>query len=379
MERMTEEEVKIAADGIDTLITAAIGGKFHKWEKEPLIRSLYKVARERTPGQVPLTYYAAKGLRDHVKPGDVVLMVTGWYLPHFMSGETDGPPGTAALARAIDLGLGATPVIMTEPKLKEIVEASCRGAGLRVYDRKEALKIPRRVVVETPLHPYMSVEESEKVIKQILDELKPSAVIAVEKGSRSKTGIYHSLWGIDITPLTGKYDRLVEEARRRGIFTIGIGDGGNEIGLGGIRDAIEKYLPVGAKCHCPCGQGVAATTETDSMIVSFVSNWGAYGIEAALAMLLGRTDVIHSAEDEERILRAAAWAGAIASPYGYSGVAVVDQIPEKINVNIVEMLHYMVKAYLVDTEQRKWYQETAKHQADMNTWIKEEYAAWKDK
>ncbi|MDI6638189.1 MAG: DUF4392 domain-containing protein, partial [Bacillota bacterium] len=141
----------------------------------------------------------------------------------------------------------------------------------------------------------------------------------------------------------------------------------------------EKYLPVGAKCHCPCGQGVAATTETDSMIVSFVSNWGAYGIEAALAMLLGRTDVIHSAEDEERILRAAAWAGAIASPYGYSGVAVVDQIPEKINVNIVEMLHYMVKAYLVDTEQRKWYQETAKHQADMNTWIKEEYAAWKDK
>jgi len=27
---MTEEEVKIAADGIDTLVTAAVGGKSHK-------------------------------------------------------------------------------------------------------------------------------------------------------------------------------------------------------------------------------------------------------------------------------------------------------------------------------------------------------------
>lgn len=379
MELMTDQEVRIAADGIDTLVTSAVGGKFHKWEKEPLIRSLYQVARERTPGQAPLSYHAAKGLKEHVKPGDVVLMVTGWYLPHFMSGETDGPPGTAGLARAVDLGLGATPVIMTEPKLVEIVEASCRAAGLRVYSRAEAMKIPRRVVVESPLHPYMDVEQSVAKINQILDELKPAAVIAVEKGSRSKSDIYHSLWGIDITPLTGKYDRLVEEAKRRGIFTIGIGDGGNEIGLGGIHDAIEKYLPVGATCHCPCGKGVAATTVTDSMIVAFVSNWGAYGIEAALAMMLGRVDVMHSVEDEIRILRAAAEAGAIASPYGYSGVAVVDQIPEKINANIVEMLRYMVQAYLVETEQRKWYQETAKRQGDMSAWIRDEYAAWTGK
>ncbi|MBA7699400.1 hypothetical protein ES703_108095 [subsurface metagenome] len=375
---LTDEEVKLACEGIDRLITSAIGAKFHAWEKVPLIPRLYDAARERTKDNVPLVYSAAKGLKENVKKGDTVIMLTGWYLPHFMSGETDGPPGVAALARTLDLSLNVTSVIMTEPKLRPIVEAACRGIGLRVFDVREARKVPRRVAVVDELHPYMSEEESRRRIKKWLDELNPSAVISVEKGSRNIKGIYHSMWGINIDPLTAKLDLLVEEARERGIYTIGVGDGGNEIGLGGIRDAIMKYMPTGARCHCPCGAGVAATTEADDIIISFVSNWGAYGIEAAYALMMGRTDLMHGGEEETRVLEEVAKAGAIASPYGYS-LPVVDQIPGKYNVYILEMLQYIVHAYLVETEQRKWYQQTAEHQEEMMDWIRGEYAAWKEK
>jgi len=369
---LSELEQKIACDGVDHVVAVAVGGKFHKIEKVPLIRYLYEAARRKANDE-PLSYRAAKGLIERVKPGDNVLIVTGWYLPHFMSGESDGPPGAAGLARALDLGLKATPVLMTEPKLRPIVEASCRGAGLRVYDLEEAMKIPRRVTVWDKLHPYMSEEETDKIAAQILDEVKPSAVIAVEKGSRNEKGVYHSLWGLDISPLTAKIDRLVEMAKRRGIFTIGIGDGGNEIGMGNIKEEVKKYLPSGAKCYCPCGAGVAATTECDELIVAFVSNWGAYGIEAALALLLGRTDVMHSGEVEKSILEEAGRAGAIASPYGYSGTR-VDQMPGEISIKIVELLNYLTYAYLVETEQRIWYQEENRlHGAKMKVWIEEEY------
>mgnify|MGYP001090435971 CR=1 FL=1 len=31
-------------------------------------------------------------------------------------------------------------------------------------------------------------------------------------------------------------------------LTIGIGDGGNEVGLGDIRDAVKKFVPYGREC-----------------------------------------------------------------------------------------------------------------------------------
>ena len=377
---LNEQDLKIFANGVDQVVRIPIGGKFYKWEKVPLIDTLYNAARKKTPNRNPLSYEAAKGIMENVKKGSVAFLLTGWYLPHFMSGETDGPPGAAALARALDLGFDVTPIIFTEPKLGPIVEASIKAVGLRVATSiEEAIKIPRRVAVITDFHPYLDVEDSIKLAKKYLDELKPTAVLAVEKGSRNKKDIYHSLWGIDISPLTGKLDRMVDEARERGIYTLGIGDGGNEIGLGGIRDAVEEYLPCGAKCYCPCGAGCAASTETDNMIVAYVSNWGAYGVEAVLAMMLDRNDVMHGEEVESAVLSEAAMAGAVASPYGYSGsVAVVDQIPQKLNVHIVDMLKYMVETYSDPNPRlREWYQESAKHQENMNQRIRDEYKDWK--
>ena len=62
-------------------------------------------------------------------------------------------------------------------------------------------------------------------------------------------------------------------------YTVGIGDGGNEIGMGNMRHVIPdiENLP-----DDPC---VTTTTE---LITASVSNWGGYGLIAALSLKTGK-------------------------------------------------------------------------------------------
>ena len=74
---------------------------------------------------------------------------------------------------------------------------------------------------------------------------------------------------------TAQIDRLFDAAYGR-IPTIGIGDGGNEIGMGNLADVIAEKLPL-----VPC------RTKVDKLVIATVSNWGAYGIAAYLEKLSG--------------------------------------------------------------------------------------------
>ena len=86
---------------------------------------VYDETRERQ-GR-PLTLLAAERLREEVGKGDHVLIVTN-------SHEMDGPPGAAALARSLVLGLGAIPVIVVNyeegTKFERTLPKSCIGAQL---------------------------------------------------------------------------------------------------------------------------------------------------------------------------------------------------------------------------------------------------------
>jgi hypothetical protein len=62
--------------------------------------------------------------------------------------------------------------------------------------------------------------------------------------------------------------------------TIGIGDGGNEIGMGKIpHEIVAKNIPNGDLIHC--------RVPTDHLIVAGVSNWGAYALAAGVHLLRG--------------------------------------------------------------------------------------------
>src|SRR5205807_1527308 len=71
------------------------------------------------------------------------------------------------------------------------------------------------------------------------------------------------------------------ECRRPpGLPTIGVGDGGNEIGMGKIPwDVIRRNVPNGGLIAC--------RVPTDYLIVAGVSNWGAYALAAGVALLRG--------------------------------------------------------------------------------------------
>jgi D-glutamate cyclase len=96
---------------------------------------------------------------------------------------------------------------------------------------------------------------------------------------------------------------------QRGVFSVGIGDAGNEIGFGRITDAVRQIQPYGARCQCECGDGMATVTPTDVLVVAAVSNWGAYGVEASLAILLERQDLLHTTTDARRVIERCLEAG----------------------------------------------------------------------
>jgi hypothetical protein len=106
-----------------------------------------------------------------------------------------------------------------------------------------------------------------------LRQLKPTAVISIERPGLSDDGRYYNMRGEDITARCAFFDPYISLAE---CPTIAIGDGGNEIGMGNIEAAIAT-LDI-----------KAAVTTCDELLVADVSNWAAYGLIALLAHWSGR-------------------------------------------------------------------------------------------
>jgi hypothetical protein len=298
----------IIGESIDRLVNVEMnphlqGGRTYK---------RYQIAREKQ--ESPLTYLAATRLIEAVKPGDFVFFLGGAGLsPWLEYGETDGPAGVISLARALNLGLDAIPVFIGDKQHMGPIAACGRAAGLLVLDREavETKKVNRSAIVAPfTLGPDGAVGNA----KALLDEYQPSAVISVEKQSPNELGAFHTSRGWKI-PASGQafvYE-ISLEADRRDIFTLGIGDGGNEIGWGLVQDEYNKIFQeeFGQGCFCGCGGGQATNVSTDVLVCACTSNWGAYGVSACLGYLLQKSELIQDSEMERRMVEAMAMAGAV--------------------------------------------------------------------
>ena len=270
------------------------------------IEEIYQACRKVVGN--PLCLSAADAIRTRVAKDSTVIISTGFvFPPYFPLGETDGPPGAVALAYAIHHGIGARVVFITEKEVMDVLKATCTAAGLAVYKYEDFKGIPGAIHIRD--FPY-EMDQASQEGKRIIEELKPSAVITVEKMGRNEKDTYHSARGNDLSRYTIKVDLLVEEAKNRGILTIGIGDLGNEIGLGAVAETARKAIgPIGIKCNCPCGGGAVTKVGTEIPVMSTISNWGAYGIAACLAFLLQKPGILHSPELEMRMIEACVRAG----------------------------------------------------------------------
>jgi hypothetical protein len=322
------------SENIDRLITVdlpfrTVSGKLYRHT-----RALY---------DNPLTFLAAKGLHDSLREGGVVLVATGWPdRPHVSPyiAETDGPPGAALLGMALHRARNAIAVFLVEERLITPMEKVCSSAGFKVISSEELMTAAES---RAPLHAASvlgfptEILEAEEASAALLTEYPVRAAISIEKGGMNEKGIIHTSRGDDTTWPMAKIDILIREAKKREILTIGIGDGGNEIGMGVIADELRQWLPYGKKCRCPCGGGIVPTTKTDLLVPAAVSNWGAHGISAMLALIEGNREIFHCPEIEQRVLHACVDAGFIDGGSGYVNGG-VDSLPMHIHMSLVDLL-----------------------------------------
>jgi uncharacterized protein YcsI (UPF0317 family) len=240
---------------------------------------------------------ACRSIAD--SPNAAVGIVTGFFIPtaNPPGGETDGPLGALFLARAL-VPLGIRVVLLSDSFCVSALAAGIGMAGLRK-------SVP---VVTLPTAGEFEALSPQTYWEMIAERTGPlTHLIALERCGPSHTpdtlsgmspehldrftqevpaehqGRYHTMRGLDITDRMSPAHLLFEaEARKTaGIVTIGIGDGGNEIGMGKIGwDVIARNIKR--------GNLVACRTATDHLIVCGVSNWGAYGLAAGVRQLRGQ-------------------------------------------------------------------------------------------
>ncbi len=331
---MREDFLGIIGETIDRLLTLDIAGR-------GIIDKLYEAAR--ALHKFPLCLLAAKKMAEVVKPNDVVFIATGmiiYPLHHLGIGENDGPVGGAGLARALRLALGAKTIFLTDKVLIDMVSKTVNGGESAIVplEALRGIELPVCSVISFPTEE----EEAGREAKRLIRDFKPKAIVAIERRGVSKNGVYHAWNGVDMAPYEARIGRLFEECRGKGILTIGIGDGGNEIGMGNIYDTVRKVVPYGDNCKCPTNCGIADSTLVDVAVVTTVSNWGAYGIEACLAAMTGKSESLHGGEEELRIVRECIDAGGLDGPAKVSRLF-IDAIPAKIDVAILDILAEVIR------------------------------------
>jgi hypothetical protein len=308
-----------------------------------IVPALYQAAVDLI--QAPLAMTAAQRMRAVIQPGDVVGIITGFPSRSFLGRgitETDGPVGAVYLARVIDEVLGAIPMIITDPELQRYCAKPSYNAGLLVTSVEQAL-IAKRGRVKAAAVSFLDcpVEDdaARQVAEQFVRDLQPKALIAVEMPAIAADGFAHTASGRAIVhEHLAKADHFFHAAQAAGILRIGLGDGGNEMGMGNLRTALARITPLGAT--------IAALSESDVPVVGASSNWAAYAIGVCLEALSGSTQVNRSI-DLAGIIRRCAEEGAI-DGYTSRPEAKVDGTPISLNLSLIEMMNWVVDRALAE-------------------------------
>lgn len=190
---------------------------------------------------------AVKALREASR----VAVVTGFLIPEAMAPETDGPPGAACLARAI-VAEGREAVILTDGSCADAVSATLGALGavgtvLSPCDGGGGLPSPREF----------------------------DLILFVERIGRSSDGSYRNMRGRDVSRWVAPLDQMALDALEdpQGPWVVAIGDGGNEAGMGNLRECLSAELPDFAGC--------LSVVESHFPLAVDVSNWGAYALAGA--------------------------------------------------------------------------------------------------
>jgi D-glutamate cyclase len=187
-------------------------------------------------------------------------LITGFFVPRgdVTAPETDGPVGAALLAAALAACGVPTRIAVDTPCVSAVRAAIvASGGGISVDE--------------------VGVDDRPGLLA-VVQTWKNAGVthaVAIERCGRSTDGRPRNMRGVDVSSWTAPLDDLFLAG---GWIRVAIGDGGNEIGMGKLpAGMIADNVPMGAK--------IASVTGCDHLIVAGVSNWGAFGLMASLAII----------------------------------------------------------------------------------------------
>jgi hypothetical protein len=244
-------------------------------------------------------------------------LITGFFVPRgdVAAPETDGPPGAALLAASM-AACGVPARIAVDSPCADAVRAAVAAA-----------------------HGHVEVDEvgvvDRRGIERVAAEWRGagvSHVIAIERCGIAAEGRPRNMRGVDVSPWTAPLDDLFLDGSWR---KIAVGDGGNEIGMGKLPSGLIAR-------HVPNGELIACVTSCDHLIVAGVSNWGAYGLMAALAVLRAEWSPVLSrflsAERDLAVTRAMVTVAGAVDGVTAQREATVDGLGPEIHGDIIDGL-----------------------------------------
>ena len=237
-----------------------------------------------------------------------VIIVTGFYVVMAGKPETDGPPGAIAIGEALK-ALGRQVTYVSDEYTTPVLRRYANGSE----------------VIDFPID---GVSESKVHAAAILERVNPSLLISIERCGRTREDTYLNMRYVDISPHTARLDYLFDSD----IPSVGIGDGGNEIGMGNLAEVIPLVdsLP-----------DYPAVNQVDRLVIASVSNWGGYGLVAALSRIAGR-NLLPSVESETAMLHGMVEAGVVDGTTG-DAVHTVDNFSADENGVLLARLHRLVE------------------------------------
>ncbi|WP_018351849.1 glutamate cyclase domain-containing protein [Longispora albida] len=188
-----------------------------------------------------------------------VVILTGFYIPAAdpPGGETDGPIGAVQLAAALSM-LDVPVRLLTDEPCAPVVRAAIEAAGLDV-----------------PLDVAPVPVDDEWVARLLAEYETVTCMLAIERVGPAADGIPRNMRGVDISAHTAALDRVYSAGEWH---RIGIGDGGNELGMGKLApEVVAAVVDGGDRIHC--------AVTCSELIVGGTSNWAASALTAALALL----------------------------------------------------------------------------------------------
>ncbi|XP_070578218.1 D-glutamate cyclase, mitochondrial-like isoform X2 [Ptychodera flava] len=184
--------------------------------------------------------------------------------------ENDGLSGAIAIATMLQ-ALGKQVTIMVDADMTTVICDIVKTLVSRGV-------IPKSLDVTS--FPPSGQDANLQTAREFLsgeDELHPKYqhLVAIERVGRASDKTWRSMRAVDLTSLVSPIDLLFDAAKDMPyVSTTGIGDGGNELGMGKVKDRVVEHINQGSEVACE----VAA----DYLITAGVSDWGGFALSMAL-------------------------------------------------------------------------------------------------